>query len=150
MVDFSVGWEVHEVEGSGFMATISAALAAFRPEITGVLIEEGEQIMAASKEIVPFDEGVLSRSGGIYDVSEIGDETIVTLGYGGDAASYAVDQHETPPNIYRHSPGRSWKYLETPFYDAVVGMEERIAAKLAARISNRFQSGGGETFGGAG
>lgn len=145
MVDFEIRTSITGV--AKYKVDIEAALAQFGPEMLGVLIEEGEEIIAASKEIVPVDDVVLQPTGGLYGTEESKDRVAVLLGYGGLASSYAKDQHETPPHIYKHSEGRAWKYLETPVFAAAATMGARFGSKLAARIGRRFSGGGG---GGAG
>ena len=135
-------------------AAIENAISQFAPEMLGVITEEGEEIITASKEIVPLDDDVLRPTGGLYGDEVTDNSVTVKLGYGGLASSYAKDQHETPPNVYSHSEGRSWKYLERPVFAAAETMGPRLASRLAARIRGRFAgggggaSGGGETFGG--
>ena len=139
--------------GPSLAAAIENAFSKMRPELEGVLVEEAEQIMAVSKEIVPVDEGTLRTSGGLYGSEDNSEGVFVRLGYGGAASSYALVQHETPPHIFRHAEGRTWKYLEHPVYEAVTTMGPRLAGRLAARLTTRFgggggASGGGGTFGG--
>jgi len=131
-------------------AAIENALSQFAPEMLGVMVEEGEEIMAASKEIVPLDDDVLRPSGGLYGTEEAPNRVAVLLGYGGAASSYARVQHETPPNVYSHSEGRTWKYLERPVFDAAKTMGPRLASRLSARITSRFAGGGGGASGGGG
>ena len=52
----------------------------------------------------------------------------VLIGYGGIAASYALYVHEDPNA--KHKPGKSYKYLETPFMEALGGMEKRLAQEV--------------------
>jgi len=128
---------------------VKNALEAFSANLVGPLVEEAETIKAASQEIVPFDLGDLHDSADVVGVNvEEGSGTIdVIFGYGGQARSYAVAQHETPPSIYHHDPPRVWKYLERPVYEAAEGM----GARLAAKIRSRFEGGGGsgDTFEGS-
>lgn len=138
--------------GPSLQAAIESAFANLRPELEGTLTEEGEEIIAVSKEVVPVDSGDLRSSGGLYGSEDNAEGVFVRIGYGGIASSYALLQHETPPHIFSHSEGRSWKYLEQPFYEAVTTMGPRLAGRLAARLATRFgvgggANGGGETFG---
>ena len=91
------------------------------------LFQEGEQIMAASKRIVPVDKGPLRASGHVQLPVIRGKRVTVTLGYGGAAAPYAVFVHEKPA---RHTPPTQWKYLEQPLFEAVPGMAGRLAARV--------------------
>lgn len=102
---------------------------------------EAELIMAKSKqEHVPVDLGTLRSSGFVNDAERKGKTVSVTMGYGGAASSYALSVHEAPS---KHDPpswkgkdvqfspeGRGAKYLETPLYEALEGMDKRIADRL--------------------
>ena len=117
-----------------------------------VLIEEAETIRGQSMDLVPVDQGILRASAltvlgpGGFGVEDTPTDLSVTIGYGGAAASYALVQHETPPDIFTHAPGRSWKYLEQPFLAAAVDFQTRLATKLATRFVGSVQPEGGETF----
>lgn len=106
------------------------------------LFQEAEQIMGKSKRIVPVDKGPLRASGHVQLPEIRGQKVSVTLGYGGAAAPYAVFVHEKPA---RHKPPTQWKYLETPFNEALSGMASRIARKLrrTGPASKRPGGGGG-------
>lgn len=139
--------------GPDLESAIMGAFAAIQPELEGVLIEEGERIMEKSQEIVPVDQGVLKASGGYYGTEMDSGGVYVRYGYGGAASSYALVQHETPPGVFRHAEGQSWKYLEFPLMEAVATMGPRMAASLKGRLASRFSGagdGGGEVFGGGG
>lgn len=71
------------------------------------LLLGGEHLLQVSRDLVPIDEGVLERSGA---VSHDEQNLVVAVSYD---TPYAVDQHENP--VWRHAPGRTWKYLEHPF-----------------------------------
>lgn len=85
-------------------------------------------IMADSKEnFVPVETGTL-RSSGIVDPPALeGGRVVISLGYGGPAAKYALAVHENPragktggisptgARYRRWSKVGEWKYLETPF-----------------------------------
>jgi len=129
---------------------VQNALSQFGPEMLGVIVEEAEDIITASKEIVPVDDVVLKPTGGLYGTEESPEGVSVLLGYGGAASAYAKDQHETPPNVYSHAEGKTWKYLQTPFLAALESMGARFASKLASRISSKFSGGGGGSGGGSG
>ncbi|MHC5112318.1 MAG: HK97 gp10 family phage protein [Planctomycetota bacterium] len=88
---------------------------------------EGEQVMRASKKIVPVDQGILRGSGHVRQPDTKGDKVTVTLGYGGPAAAYALYQHEMDLN----HPGQGQKkYLEQPAKEARRGLGGRVAARL--------------------
>ncbi len=114
------------------------------PALAAALYQEGESIMARSKETYcPVDTGTLRDSGFVSPPVDLS----VELGYGGAAAPYALAVHETPRA--GHTGGRSpreqpyrhwakvgeWKYLETPFKAAADGMADRLAVALGAAVS---------------
>lgn len=100
------------------------------PDAMGsALYQEGNDILRASKEIVPVDTGILKGSAFVNLPVVNGDEVSVTLGYGQAAKEYAEVQHEELS--YYHKPPTQAKYLEQPFQEAVdSGMDQRIARKL--------------------
>lgn len=134
------------------MAAVQGALGVVMDEMEGVLFEEGTEIINASKEIVPFDQGVLQASGGHYGTDRTPDSVHLHFGFGGAAAHYAIVQHETPPSVFSHLPGRQWKYLEQPVFEAITTMPQRLSSRMAARLQSRFAGAGelqaGDTFGG--
>lgn len=138
MVDLNINISVGDP--NHFARSIEEALGTVA-HISGPLVEEAETIRAASMEIVPVDDGVLRNSAMEVGLNvEDGTEGVaVSFGYGGAAASYAVVQHETPPNIFRHTDGKTWKYLERPVMDAISGMGERLAARLSRRIEEELR-----------
>lgn len=115
---------------------VKNALEKFSAQLIGPLVEEAEQIKAASQEIVPVDSGDLKNSADVVgiNVEKTTGRIDVIFGYGGLAASYALLQHETPPQIFHHDPPTQWKYLERPVWEAAEGMGARLAAKISARI----------------
>lgn len=99
------------------------------------MVEEMEGIRTNSMEVVPVDLGVLKNSALVVGVNpsiESDGSAEVAIGYGGQAASYAVIQHENPN--FRHAEGQTWKYLELPAMDAINGMGERLATHLRAAL----------------
>lgn len=76
------------------------------------LYRAGNEIMTDSKRnYVPVDTGVLRSTGGVTTPTHQAGRVMVQLYYGGNAAPYAVKQHETLH--YRHRVGQA-KYLERP------------------------------------
>lgn len=71
------------------------------------LLMGGEHILGVSREIVPLDESPLMHSGAVSS-----DDRLLTVAISYDT-HYAVEQHENM--AIRHAPGRTAKYLETPF-----------------------------------
>lgn len=107
------------------------------------LYREGEEIMAASKPLVPVDTGALRSSGYVQPPVIDGTVVRVTLGYGGPAAKinpktgqstegYAIFVHE---NLEAHHPVGMAKYLEIPFDAAKHGMVRRLIAGMRKRLS---------------
>lgn len=112
--------------------------------------EEGEAIMAASKEIVPVDTGVLRASADAVGINVIpnGDGVEIAFGYGGAASHYSIVQHETPhvgpgepkgPFIgYEHREPTTWKFLERPVMEATEGFESRIASRIRQLVKGEI------------
>ncbi len=100
------------------------------PDAMGsALYQEGNDILRASKELVPVRDGPLKGSAHIQGPFINGSEVSVEIGYGGAASEYAEVQHEELS--YYHKPPTQAKYLEQPFHEAVEsGMDQRIAHKL--------------------
>ena len=148
----SVSLDVQVSGGPDLESAIMNAFSKFTPELEGVLFEEGSEIMEKSKQIVPHDQGVLEASGGFYGSVVREGDVAVRFGYGGAASAYAVVQHETPPTIFSHDEGRSWKYLQFPLFEAIPTMPARLASRLSGRLAAAFGGGGGAgsgaTFGG--
>ena len=105
--------------------------------VAAALFQEGEKIMADSKEnFVPVDLGALKNSGRVSK-PELKQPISVTLSYGGVAKAYALAVHEHPSG---HSPP-SWsggvtfnrggpKYLEKPVMEAVPEFLRNIGNKV--------------------
>jgi hypothetical protein len=87
------------------------------------LYREALDIFRKSQRIVPVDKGFL-RSSGVVESNP----GIAFIGYGGPAASYALYVHEDPEA--QHKDGKTYKFLEIPFTDALPGIAERIAPLL--------------------
>lgn len=85
------------------------------------LQDAAELILAASRDLVPLEEGTLERSGRVTTdgVSR------VAISYD---TPYAVRQHEDL--TLRHTGGRSAKYLERPF----MSMQAQVRAIVAQRV----------------
>jgi hypothetical protein len=92
--------------------------------IDKAIYTEALRIFRKSQRIVPVDKGFLKASG----VIEGPTNHEVLIGYGGPAASYALYVHEDPDA--KHKAGKSYKYLETPFMEALAGMEKRLAQEV--------------------
>ena len=130
--------------GSGM--TITALLERYAakavPPLGRALYTEGEQIMSASKPLVPVDTGALRASGYVEQPAISEDKVTVELGYGGPAAQqnpksgestdgYAIYVHE---NLEAHHRVGQAHYLSDPFYAAQGGMSERIAQRMKADL----------------
>lgn len=101
-------------------------------EAGGALYEIMHETLAKSDEIVPLDKGPLKNSKFVKKPETSGDEVSVTGGYGGQTIDYAVEQHENL--TYRHSEGRSAKYVEKPLVETKANFAPRVARKLKARL----------------
>ncbi len=100
----------------------------------------GNNIMTASKEVVPVGETGNLRDSGYVTLPEISrGKVTVELGYGGPAAAYCVPQHEHTE--YRHDAGQQAKYLEQPLNEAAGSFAHDVAAfARAAFEANRGAS----------
>lgn len=102
------------------------------------LFEVGSDILIKSKELVPVDRGHLRSSGTVHAPRMEQGRMVVYISYGGPAVNYAVIQHETPPDIFRHSEGRQWKYLEQPVLESAGEIESRLERLLSERIAREL------------
>jgi hypothetical protein len=118
-----------------FVTKIQQAIETGSASVVGPMVEEMEEIRAASMEIVPVDSGDL-RDSAFVETQETPNGHQVAIGYGGNAVTYALLQHETPPEVFRHDPGKSWKYLERPALEAA----QTMGPRLSGRIARRFES----------
>jgi hypothetical protein len=130
----SIYFKLVRSRGLDLSAVIPQVTEAITQAAAAALTVEGENIIAASKEIVPLDQGVLRASADAVGINVTSDGKKVTaqFGYGGAASSYAIIQHENP--FFTHAEGRTWKYLEIPTMAAVDGMEARLADALRSDI----------------
>lgn len=97
-------------------------------ELDKALYAEAAAIFRKSQRIVPVDRTYLKQSGTIEGPTN----NEVLISYGGTATPYAMIVHErimspSGKKIEYSRPGKSAKYLEKPFMDAIPGMEERLA-----------------------
>ena len=88
-----------------------AAAAKIREAAAAGLYQFGEFVMTLSKEMCPVDTGNLRATGHVQAPRFEQGDILVTLGYGGPAASYAVAVHE---NLMAQHPVGQAKYLELP------------------------------------
>jgi len=126
---------------------IAGAVEGGADELAGAIYEEMETIKGKSQDIVPKRFGILEASADAVGVNLVqsGLAGFVAIGYGGAASAYSVIQHQTPPpgegkegeKTFRHAAGRTWKYLERPVMEAIEGMDERLGARVAARMKAR-------------
>lgn len=128
-----MGGPIASFELSG-MAQLQAALKASPTHaliaLGAALWREANGIMSESKLQVPVKWGTL-RASGVVDLPHMtGAGVEVVLGYGGAAASYALIQHER--SDFHHSAGRKDHYLSDPLLARAQGMQERLAADVAA------------------
>lgn len=97
------------------------------------LYQFAEEVMAASKEVVPLDTGNLMNTGHVQLPVDSGREISVTLGYGGPAANYALAVHENlDPRVNWKRPGSGPKFLENPLKERQNQLPERIARGFKA------------------
>ncbi|MYW48883.1 hypothetical protein [Streptomyces sp. SID161] len=98
------------------------AARALRGGAASGLFLAAEHVLGQADQVVPLDEAALQRSG----TASI-DPPSLTAMVSYDTP-YAVRQHEELD--YRHAPGRTAKYLETPLNSS----RQEVAALIAAQI----------------
>lgn len=113
-------------------------------EMDKILYKEASAIFRKSQRLVPVHKagdpnyrgipGTLKASG----VLEKPVNHEVLIGYGGLAASYALYVHEKiDPEPRWTLPGKSAKFLERPFMEALEGFEQRLRDALAKGDENK-------------
>lgn len=118
------------LDGLGKLQKVAARGATAQVMIGKVMFQEATAVLNESKKIVPVDTGTLKNSGQVKKPIVTGAGVNVDITYGGAAAKYAFIVHEDPNA--RHAPGKTFKYLETPFLarkDLFVG---RLRSQFAA------------------
>lgn len=86
-----------------------------------------EFVLARSREVVPIEEGTLSRSG-----TTSVDEAAMVAAVSYDTP-YAVRQHEDL--TLRHDRGRTGKYLERPLTGTRSTQQQIIAAEIRQELT---------------
>lgn len=126
-----------QLEGTKELDRKLAAVKDAGPQATAqVLWETGQQILAvAQQDYVPIDTGALKNSG-VVEATDTGGDFVVTVGFGGPAAEYALFVHEDL--VARHVVGQA-KYLEIPFRAAVEGMSGTLKARVRDAIATAAQ-----------
>ena len=117
------------IKVSGF-EKVEEQLAEFRTE--GVLLafnramkEEAAEILAAAKQIVPFDTGRLHDSGHTENAGRGRNQSWFIR----FDAPYAFKVHESTEIQFRN--GKQSKYLETAYFNALTNMVGRVAQRIA-------------------
>jgi hypothetical protein len=106
-------------------------------EAARALRHEAQEVLGNSLDEVPVDTGALKASARIVPETGVetkGDSVSVTISYGSTAEDYAVIVHE---DLTAYHPHGKAKYLEGPLVRQLVGISDRIAAKVM-----RVQKGG--------
>lgn len=116
-------------------------------EIDKVLYKEAQAIFRKSQRIVPVHKAGDPQYRGIpgnLKASGVLEKPVnheVLIGYGGTAATYAIYVHEkTSPEPKWTLPGKSSKFLEKPFMEAMQGFEQRVRDALAKQDSGEPKS----------
>jgi len=123
-------WAI-EVQGVKELNALLAQLPARTAhEVGKQLYQLANEIMTASKDVVPVDTGALRASGQVGLPEVTGDQVSVTLGYGDTAATYAIPVHERA-DLY-HKPPTGWKFLERPTIEAA----ERVGKAVAQGVTD--------------
>jgi hypothetical protein len=119
------------------LADAIAKIPSHMPNVLGAAIyQEATAIFQQSQLIVPVDTGALRSSGVVSQIMREGNRIFVRVGYGGDAASYALYVHE---NLYaKHDAPTQAKYLETPLYRRVPVLIKNLATRINYMIRNQL------------
>lgn len=120
-----------EIEGMDkLIRLLSIGGAGARQALRQALYAEAMIAFNESQLEVPVDKGMLRQSGQAYgiQVNEMGDSLVITLGYGGVAAPYALIVHEDLGA--RHNAPTKAKYLEDPVKMRLAGMGTRLTAAV--------------------
>ena len=113
----------------------SLSEADVRMEIKQELYRFAEEVMTASKEVVPVDTGALMATGVVMPPEEDATGVTVTLGYGGMAVDYAKIVHENlDPNVHWQRPGSGPKFLENPMKERQDALPDRIATVIRKSV----------------
>ena len=126
-----------QLEGTAELDRKLAAVKEGGPmAVAQVLFETGNQILAvAQQDYVPVDTGALKNSG-VVETADTGGQFVVTVGFGGPTAEYALHVHEDL--VARHVVGQA-KYLEIPFRAAVEGIGGVLRARVRDAIATAAQ-----------
>jgi len=117
--------------------------------------KEGQDILADSRELVPFLTGALSSSGRVHDPYYVGNTVAVEVTYGGSSGggvnvNYAIPQHEN--ETFVHAEGRQAFYLLDPLQEHLQGMGVRLLANarhiISRNIARQVQEAQSEERGG--
>lgn len=114
---------------SGF--TPEKAVAKIRDAAQGALYQFGESVMTEAKVLCPVDTGNLRASGHVQAPRIENGDILVTLGFGGPAASYAIVVHEDL--TARHTTGQA-KYLELPLLQNAPKLKGFVAAAIKRAV----------------
>lgn len=108
-------------------ALVRSAASKFPSAVEKALYQEAQIEMTESKRRCPVDTGTLLASGFVQQPVRAGSNISVTLGYGGEASSYAVIVHEDLEAF--HKVGQA-KYLESVLKESASHMAARIAKRI--------------------
>lgn len=122
------GWSVTQFGMSRVIADFERMTKDVPTALDKALFAEAAAIFRKSQRIVPVDRTYLKQSGTIEGPKN----NEVLISYGGTATPYAAIVHErvvspSGGEIKYSRPGKSAKYLEKPFMEAIPGMEQRLA-----------------------
>ena len=89
----------------------------------------GERVLSQANVYVPLDEGTLMQSGHVLEADPREGQLRVQVRFG---TVYAARQHEEL--TWKHDPGRQAKYLETPFKEEMIHLQELVQAAVDAVV----------------
>ncbi|ALG07669.1 hypothetical protein [Kibdelosporangium phytohabitans] len=114
-----------------FEAVLGDAEKAVRRGVIGGVRGACRSLLSDSRDLVPYDQGDLSRSGAV-SMNTAGSEVEGAVTYD---TPYAVIQHEAED--YRHQDGRTSHYLGGPLR----ANSDRYMAHIQAEVAKELQGG---------
>lgn len=104
--------------------------------LTQALFMEANEVLNASKRIVPVDTGALKNSGRVEQPKITPRDVSVEITYGGAAAPYALYVHEDPDAS--HAPGKTFKFLEKPARERAPIFTRKVKERFITYVRRGF------------
>lgn len=123
------------------IAALSMLDGQAKPALARALFRHAEKVATRSKDtFVPVDKGTLRSTIHTELPKTEGEMISVGIAAGGPAAPYARLVHENlNPRIRWRKPGSGPKYLEKPFLEEAVHMDESLSSVLVEVVRDLFR-----------